>query len=398
VTAADSPRRVVVEADGGSRGNPGQAAYGALLRDADTGDVIAESAARIGIASNNVAEYSALIAGLELAAEHAPGASLEVRMDSKLVIEQMAGRWKVKHPDMRPLALRARPLAPPDTVWTWVPREQNLLADALVNAVLDQQRPDGVSFPDALREPSDVPAGVAQSQDPAAAAAAAPDSAPQPVPHDPLVGWRSSEQGQPTTLVLLRHGVTASTEARLFCGSGGTDPGLTAAGRAQAERAGEWLVRRQPVTHVVASPLRRTRETAAVAADRLGLEVELEEDLAELEFGEWDGLTVEQVRARWPDELARWLADEHEPPPGGESLAALDVRVRRGLDRVLTAHPGDSVLVVSHVNPIKAVVRRALDAPAPVMHRMQLAPASLTVVKWWPDGVTAMQTFSHVPD
>src|SRR4029453_725542 len=104
--------RVVVEADGGSRGNPGAAAYGAVLKDAETGEVIAEAAEAIGVATNNVAEYRGLIAGLDLARRHAPDAELEVRMDSKLVIEQMAGRWKIKHPDLRPLAISANGLPP----------------------------------------------------------------------------------------------------------------------------------------------------------------------------------------------------------------------------------------------------------------------------------------------
>ncbi len=99
--------RVVIEADGGSRGNPGPAAYGALVKDADTGRVLAEEGTSIGVASNNVAEYSGLIAGLRMAEEVAPGADIEVRMDSKLVVEQMSGRWKIKHPDMKPLALEA---------------------------------------------------------------------------------------------------------------------------------------------------------------------------------------------------------------------------------------------------------------------------------------------------
>ena len=181
----------------------------------------------------------------------------------------------------------------------------------------------------------------------------AADAAPQPVPHDPLVGWRNVEHGVPTTLVLLRHGITASTVARLFCGSGGSDPGLTPEGRQQAERAAELVARRYDVTHVVSSPLRRTRETADLAADRLGLDVELDDDLAELAFGEWDGLTIEQVRERWPDELARWFTDEEASPPGGESLAALDVRVGRVLERLLATHAGATVLVVGHMNPIK---------------------------------------------
>ena len=129
--------RVIVEADGGSRGNPGPAAYGSLLRDADTGEVIATAAETIGIATNNVAEYRGLIAGLTLANEHAPDADVEVRMDSKLVIEQMAGRWKVKHADMKVLALEAARLRPAAVTWTWVPRELNKAADALVNRALD---------------------------------------------------------------------------------------------------------------------------------------------------------------------------------------------------------------------------------------------------------------------
>ena len=98
--------RVVVEADGGSRGNPGPSGYGAVVLDSDTGAVLAERFEALGIATNNVAEYSGLIAGLEAAAEL--GAALvEVRMDSKLVVEQMSGRWQIKNPGLRPLAAKA---------------------------------------------------------------------------------------------------------------------------------------------------------------------------------------------------------------------------------------------------------------------------------------------------
>jgi ribonuclease HI len=135
--AARSGRRLVVEADGGSRGNPGPAAYGALVRDAETGETLMAEGLVIGETTNNVAEYSGLIAGLEMVQLIDPGASVEVRMDSKLVIEQMAGRWKIKHPSMKPLALRASTLRPPQVRWTWVPRAENKRADALVNAALD---------------------------------------------------------------------------------------------------------------------------------------------------------------------------------------------------------------------------------------------------------------------
>ena len=132
-----SDRRLIVEADGGSRGNPGPAAYGAVVRDAQTSEVLAAEGLPIGRATNNVAEYRGLIAGLQMAREVDPSAALEVRMDSKLVIEQMAGRWKVKHADMKPLALEAARLRPATVTWTWVPRELNKVADTLVNRALD---------------------------------------------------------------------------------------------------------------------------------------------------------------------------------------------------------------------------------------------------------------------
>lgn len=130
-------RTLIIEADGGSRGNPGPAAYGALVRDADTFEVLASEGLPIGRATNNVAEYRGLIAGLEMAREIDSAAAVEVRMDSKLVIEQMAGRWRVKHADMKPLALEAARLRPATVIWTWVPREMNKAADALVNRALD---------------------------------------------------------------------------------------------------------------------------------------------------------------------------------------------------------------------------------------------------------------------
>jgi ribonuclease H / adenosylcobalamin/alpha-ribazole phosphatase len=128
-----------VEADGGSRGNPGPAGYGAVVRDAATGEVLAEVSDSLGRATNNVAEYSGLIAGLGAAAAIAPGADVEVRMDSKLVVEQMSGRWQIKHPAMRPLAAKARETAGAfgRVSYTWVPRSRNAHADRLANQAMD---------------------------------------------------------------------------------------------------------------------------------------------------------------------------------------------------------------------------------------------------------------------
>jgi probable phosphoglycerate mutase len=374
-----SPRRVVVEADGGSRGNPGPAAYGALVRDASSGDVIAERAEAIGTATNNVAEYRGLLAGLELAREHAPDAAVEVRMDSKLVIEQMSGRWKIKHPDMRTIAMAASRVLPTDVTWTWVPRERNKAADALVNAALDEAL--GVA-----PKPSRAPAKVERAAGEAARA------------RNPMVGWRPPELGTATTMLLLRHGVTDSTLAKLFCGSGGSDPGLNDMGREQVERAARWLDAHGSVEAIVTSPLRRARETAEIVANRLGLPVSVEEGIAEAAFGAWDGMTFAQVQERYPEELENWLASVDAVPPGGESYAALSQRVLAAKARLQLAHQGRRVLAVSHVTPIKLLVRDSLDAPMHVIHRMQVAPASVTTLAWWSDGVSALQQFSYVPE
>lgn len=133
-------RRLIVEADGGSRGNPGPAGYGAVVRDAETGQVLAECSDGLGVTTNNVAEYQGLIAGLGAAAELG-GTDVAVRLDSKLVVEQMCGRWKIKHAPLQRLALRANELVGGFTSVTfeWVPRASNAHADRLANEAMDAQ-------------------------------------------------------------------------------------------------------------------------------------------------------------------------------------------------------------------------------------------------------------------
>ncbi|MGA0842294.1 MAG: reverse transcriptase-like protein [Candidatus Nanopelagicales bacterium] len=131
--------RFIIEADGGSRGNPGPAAFGALVYHAETQETFFEVGMSIGIATNNVAEYRGLIAGLKAVSELDLSAEIEVRMDSKLVVEQMSGNWKVKHQNIKPLVLEAKAAFPPEQVkYVWVPREENFRADALLNKALDE--------------------------------------------------------------------------------------------------------------------------------------------------------------------------------------------------------------------------------------------------------------------
>ncbi len=132
--------KLIVEADGGSRGNPGTAAGGAVVIDIDSGEVLAEVGVFVGVATNNVAEYRGMIAGLQVAFELSNEAHVHVRMDSKLVVEQMSGNWKIKHPDMALLASEARALIGSRPVtFEWVPRADNARADAVANRAMDAQ-------------------------------------------------------------------------------------------------------------------------------------------------------------------------------------------------------------------------------------------------------------------
>ena len=376
-------RRVVIEADGASRGNPGPAAYGALVKDADSGRVLAEDGTTIGTASNNVAEYRGLIAGLTMAQTVAPEADVEVRMDSKLVVEQMSGNWKIKHPDMKPLALEAKRLAPFGTSYTWVARERNKHADRLANEALDGERA-GVTFH------TDAP-----SPAPPALGADAPDSAAEQVESPAaqrtlaaeVAGARAwaAPSGPVTTLVLVRHGATELTASKRFSGGlASSNPGLTDEGRAQVREVAEWLA---PIGEafdvVVTSPVRRTVESAEIIAERFGIGMVEEPGFAEMEFGTWDGQTFAEVREQRPEEIESWLGSLDVAPGGGESFREVEKRVLDGLSRVLETYAGKTVLVVSHVTPIKTLVAHAVDAPLDALFRMELSTASVSVVSFF---------------
>jgi broad specificity phosphatase PhoE/ribonuclease HI len=368
--------KVIIEADGGSRGNPGPAAYGAVLTDAGTGTVLAEDGSTIGVASNNVAEYSGLIAGLRLAQEFAPGAVIEVRMDSKLVVEQMSGNWKIKHPAMKPLAAEAAGLAPAGTTYTWIPREQNKHADRLVNEALDGLREGVTAAGESLiEEIEEAPSVQAQVR-----------------------GW-SGPSGPPTTVVLVRHGVTPHTSEKRFSGGlAGSNPGLSDEGRAQVRAVADWLgPLAERVDAVVASPVRRTLESAEILAEALGHPVEVEPGFAEMEFGVWDGMTFGEVRERYADEMKAWLGSVDLAPEGGESFGAVQQRVLDGLGRLRAAHAGRTVVVVSHVTPIKVLVADAVGAPLEAVFRMELTPASVTVLSYFDDDRASMRLYNATP-
>lgn len=366
--AGSAVRSLVVEADGGSRGNPGPAGYGAVVRDAVTGDLLAERAGSLGTTTNNVAEYEGLLAGLRSAAEIDPYAVVEVRMDSKLVVEQMSGRWKIKHPGLRPLAEEATRLARGfrEVRYRWIPRARNAAADRLANEAMDAAQAGRAWEP-----------AVPQSPDPIPHAA--------PTTHR-LSGWMAPP-APPTITLLLRHGQTPLSVEKRF--SGTVEAALTDVGQRQAAAVAARLAD-EPFDAVVSSPLKRARQTA----DALGRDYVVDEDLRETDFGAWEGLTFAEVRERHPDELNAWLADPAVPPPGGESLLATVERVRAARDRLMAAYPGGRILVVSHVTPIKSLTQLALAAQPTVLYRLHLDLVSLTTIDWYSDGPAVLRSFN----
>ncbi|MER5651225.1 bifunctional RNase H/acid phosphatase [Streptosporangium sp. NPDC002524] len=498
----------VIEADGGSRGNPGPAGYGAVVKDAADGQVLVETAASIGTQTNNVAEYRGLIAGLtSLLALAGDGAKVEVRMDSKLVVEQMAGRWKIKNEGLRPLALEAAALARRLKVtWRWIPREKNKDADRLANEAMDAAAKgrawtlsgsatvsgsatlSGSATPETPggRAPGsgasnsgtlgDRPSGSGASKSRASESRASKSSASKSgasgssvpgsgasgsredlllfdtgdlgngapdtgdlgsdasgtgalgnrapgagdlgtgdldgpggdgggggtttreraartaAPTSPGTGWRPPTSVA-TSLYLLRHGETPLSVERRFSGLG--DPELTPNGLAQAEAAAAKLAGKPyGVQVIVSSPLRRARATAEIVAARAGLEVVVEEGLRETDFGDWEGHTFTEIQRRWPDELAAWLADPSAAPPGGESFGEAARRVQATGDLLIERYEGKTILAVSHVTPIKMLLRFALLAPLGALYRMHLDLSALSLIEYYADGPAVVKAFN----
>jgi broad specificity phosphatase PhoE/ribonuclease HI len=357
-------RRLVVEADGGSRGNPGNAGYGALVRDADSAEVIAQRAESVGIASNNVAEYSGLIAGLKAAFEIDPGAQVIVRLDSKLLVEQMTGRWRIKAPDLRPLAQAARDLADEfgaaggSVAYTWIPRAENSAADALANGAMDGESVDWTS--------DNAADGGEQASHPGAVL--------------------RPDLGKPTRIVLVRHGVTDFTIAGKLDGRGGSDPSLNADGLRQARAAAAGVrafIGDTPAT-VVTSSLRRAAETGGAIAAELGVRAQVDADWDEQNFGDWDDRSIADLAAREPHDLLRFRNDPRYSRPGGEAHSDLEARVLAAFRRATAT--GGTVVVASHRKPIITVLAHLMGIPHERIWVLATGPASLTSVEVWADG------------
>jgi probable phosphoglycerate mutase len=355
--------RLIIEADGGSRGNPGISGAGAVVIDAESGKVVREISEAVGIATNNVAEYTALLLALEAAFEIDPAAAVVVRMDSKLVVEQMSGRWKIKHPDMMALGSKVQKLiADKDVEFVWIPREQNGLADALANKAMDYA---GDPVASAVEFNSGEPSSI---------------RAPRP------------SVKEVTTLILVRHGRTALTESRKISGGDGENPDLSELGRQDAREVAEEIAKlghsgnfaylSAPVV-VVHSPIARAQQTAHAIAHRASLAMVTNDDLAEIGFGDWDGLTNEEMIAAFEEEYNAWRGSFEVAPPGGESLKDFDARIKRAFDSILEHYSGQTVVVVAHVMPIRALLRLANDASVAGFWRTNIGPASISIARYW---------------
>ena len=351
--------------EGNCKGNAG---YGALVRDEVTGEVVAARAESVGIASNNVAEYSGLVSGLRAVFDIDPGAAVTVRLDSKLLVEQMNGRWKIKSPDLRRLAQQARDVvaelnaAGGSVAYTWIPRAENSAADALANSAMDGE---SVSW---TRAPG-------------------PDT-----PADPDVDGRPdlADLGAPTRIVLVRHGVTDFTIAGKLDGRGGADPSLNAEGlrQAGAAAAGARAFVGDGSARVITSSLRRAVQTGAAIAQALGVGAQVDADWDEQNFGDWDDKSMSHLAKRHPQELVQLRNDPHYSRPGGEAQTDLEVRVLAAFGRARAA--GGTVVVATHRKPIITVLAHVLGIPHERIWRLATAPASLTCLEVWADGGTSV--------
>ena len=369
------PIMLTLYADGASRGNPGPASYGAALFQGET--QLAGLFDTLGIRTNNFAEYSAVIAGLQYIVDNGLGPEVLVRMDSKLVVEQLSGRWKIKHPDLVELAVTAQHLIRRLSVrFEWIPREQNTVADALANLALD-----GGS--EASAPINTKPLSETQ-----------PRSIRAPRVHT-----------EPTTIFLVRHGHTASTEANLVSGSL-DDPELSELGkmeagfaanaiRSLAERFGLELPKL-----IVHSSLKRTTDTAQIVSKALLAPCRPDSRLREISFGSWEARSMKELEDLYPEEIALWRGSTSAAPAGGESVSALEARTLAALNDLVAEHEGSSIVIVSHMMPLRAITKAALRSDSSSHWGLQFAPASVSIVRFFGSELSevfSLNSCEHLP-
>jgi broad specificity phosphatase PhoE len=208
----------------------------------------------------------------------------------------------------------------------------------------------------------------------------------------------TGQLGAPSRFLLLRHGQTALSVERRYSGHG--DPELTELGLRQAAAAATRLAGLPGVAAVLSSPLLRARQTAAAVAEATGAPLVVRPGLIETDFGAWEGLTFAEARDRDPELHAAWLGSEDVAPPGGESFAAVGRRIEAEQAAVVEEFAGSTVVLVSHVTPIKMLLRHALQGGPGILYRLHLDLAALSIVDFYPDGgasVRLVNDTSHYP-
>ena len=358
---------IYVYCDGASRGNPGPASYGVHIEDA-AGGTIADFGEVLGNRTNNYAEYQGVIAALRFltASEHRV---VTIRLDSKLVVEQLSGRWKVKSPEIRELVFEASQLLGAfDASLEWIPREQNSIADANANSALDD--------------------GAFHTEDDAL-----PLSAVQPR------SIRAPRQHlEPTTIVVIRHGSTASTTANLISGGDGEDPELNETGVDEAIRAAKAVTpllaffNLPPVSSSIHSPMRRTTQTADALLEVVGVESASDERLREIAFGDWDGKSMTDMELESTAEVAKWRSSTTQKPSGGESVLELQGRVLALITQVVSENQGKTVALVTHMMPSRAIAKLAQQSAESTYWNINFAPCGISIYRFF--GTGPVETFA----
>lgn len=355
-----------VYADGASRGNPGPASFGVSIVD-QFGNTIAEFGEQLGIRTNNYAEYQGVIAALRYLATTSYR-EITIRMDSKLVVEQLSGRWKVKNEDMRELVGEAsRLLGPFDAKLEWIPREQNSRADQMANQALDHG--DFQSVP-ALIELAGIQ----------------PRSIRAPRQHI-----------EPVTLVLVRHGHTKVTERDLIAGGDGSDPELSTLGESDALAAAAVIpellsyFKLPAASEIIHSPMVRTTQTSEIIAKQLPVSLRQDERLREIGFGSWNGQDMTAITAQQPELVRTWQGSMSVRPEGGESIDDLVARVHPLIEELSQSHAGKTVVLVAHMMPVRTIAALSARGAASLYWSTNFSPGSVSIVRFF--GVNFAEQF-----
>jgi probable phosphoglycerate mutase len=261
----------------------------------------------------------------------------------------MSGKWKIRHPEMRELALQAKKIHAHELVkFNWVPRESNSHADRLVNEALD---------------------GVIAS-------------AHEPIQLNYLTERLISNE-VPTTVYLVRHGETPLTPFRKFSGDGPLNPALTEKGLKEANLVAEEISKLRPDV-LISSPLQRTRQTADIVSKATGLPVLVDPIWIECSFGVWDGMSIDEVRDAYPVEYAKWLSTTSYAPPEGESYESTMARAVQGLLSLVDEYPGKKVCVITHNGIIKTALAAAMKVDSTAIFNIDVSPCSISSISIWP--------------